>query len=142
MLVYSHDAQVREAVRVALGRRPAPDLPALTYLEADDSRALLAAIDAGGIDLAILDGEAWPAGGLGLARQIGDEVTNPPAMLVLTQRADDAWLTKWSRADASVSHPVDPVELAVVAVRLLREKAARPLVEQSPRGLRRLLRRG
>lgn len=142
VLVYSDDATVRESVRVALGRRPAADLPALVFLEADDSRSLMAEIDAGGIDLAILDGEAWPAGGLGLARQIRDEVVDPPALLVITQRAVDAWLASWSRADAAVSHPLDPVVLTEAAVRLLRERAARPRATPVPRGLLGLLRHG
>ena len=29
-------------------------------------------------------------------------------MLVLTGRPEDAWLATWSRADAAVSHPIDP----------------------------------
>lgn len=33
VLVYSHDRNTREQVLTALGRRPAEDLPELTYLE-------------------------------------------------------------------------------------------------------------
>ena len=72
--------------------------------------AVLTAMDAGGIDLAILDGEAVP-GGMGLCRQLKDEIVRCPPILVLTGRADDAWLATWSRADGVVPHPVDPLRL-------------------------------
>ena len=50
-------------------------------------------MDAGGIALAILDGEAAPAGGMGIAKQLKDEIFNCPPVLVLTGRpmsADEA----------------------------------------------------
>ena len=68
-------------------------------------------MDAGGIDLAILDGEAVP-GGMGLCRQLKDEILRCPPILVLIGRPDDAWLATWSRADGAVSHPIDPIRLA------------------------------
>ena len=66
-------------------------------------------MDAGGIDLAILDGEAVPAGGMGIAKQLKDEIYHCPPMLVLTGRPQDAWLATWSRAEAAVPHPIDPI---------------------------------
>ena len=57
----------------------------------------------GGIDLAILDGEATPTGGMGIAKQLKDELAVCPPILVLTGRPDDAWLANWSRAEAAVS---------------------------------------
>lgn len=141
VLVYSDDAEVRTQVRVALGRRPAPDLPPLTFIEAEEGRAAIAALDVGGVDLAILDGEAQPTGGLGLARQLRDEVADPPAILVITGRAVDDWLAAWSRADAVVAHPLDPVVLTETAVRLLRERGSRVPVPTRGRGLFGLRRR-
>ena len=76
-------------------------------------------MDAGGIDLAILDGEAVPAGGMGICRQLKDEIYRCPPVLVLTGRVDDGWLATWSRADAAVPHPIDPIALAETATRLL-----------------------
>ena len=43
-------------------------------------------MDKGGIDLAILDGEAVPAGGMGICRQLKDEIYQCPPVLVLTGR--------------------------------------------------------
>ena len=118
ILVYSDNPNTRDQVRTALGRRIHPDLPELTYLEVATAPAVVSSVDAGGIDLAILDGEATPAGGMGLAKQLKDEVANCPPIVVLTGRPDDAWLASWSRAEAAVPHPIDPIRLgeAVVAV--------------------------
>lgn len=122
VLVYSDDRTVRSAVRAALGRRPAADLPLLDYLEVATEPAVIAAVDKGGYDLLVLDGEAVPAGGLGICRQLKDEIFRCPPVLVLTGRQDDAWLATWSRADAAVPHPLDPRSLADEAARLLRER--------------------
>src|SRR5215468_7633867 len=120
ILVYSDNARTREKVRSALGKRVHPDLPELSYLDVATAPVVVSTIDAGGIDLAILDGEAAPAGGMGLAKQLKDEVANCPPILVLTGRPDDAWLAKWSRAEAAVPHPIDPIRLGDAVVSLLR----------------------
>ena len=119
VLVYSDDVDVRTAVRTALGRRPAPGLPRVEYLECATEPAVIRAMDAGGIDLAILDGEAAPAGGMGICRQLKDEIYRCPPVLVLVGRPQDAWLAAWSRADGVVAHPLDPVVLAEAAAALL-----------------------
>jgi hypothetical protein len=46
---------------------------------------------------------------------------------VLTGRPDDAWLATWSRAEAAISHPIDPRLLADAAAILLRRRLARPV---------------
>jgi DNA-binding response OmpR family regulator len=124
VLVYSSDARTREQVMLALGRRIHPELPELSYLEVATAPVVVKHMDAGGIDLAILDGEATPAGGLGLAKQLRDEVADCPPILVLTGRRDDAWLARWSGAEAAVPHPIDPIALSEAAVSLLSEPAA------------------
>jgi DNA-binding response OmpR family regulator len=106
VLVYSDDRTTRESVRLALGKRPATDLPELEYLECATEPAVIKAMDKGGVDLAILDGEAVPAGGMGIARQLKDEIFQCPPVLVITGRPQDAWLATWSRAEAAVSHPI------------------------------------
>ena len=122
MLVYSDDVDTRQQVILALGRRPHPDLPELDYVEVATEPVVIQQMDAGGIDLAILDGEAVPAGGMGIARQLKDEIYRCPPLLVLTGRVQDNWLATWSRADAAVAHPLDPIELAETVMRLLRSR--------------------
>lgn len=123
ILVYSDDVNVREQVKRALGNRLHPELPELTYIDVATAPVVIRHLDAGDADLAILDGEATPTGGMGLAKQIKDEVADPPPILVLTGRRDDAWLAKWSRAEAAVPHPIDPMRLADVVAGLLRAPA-------------------
>lgn len=122
ILVYSDDANTREQVILALGRRPHPDLPEFTYVEVATEPVVLQHLDAGRIALAILDGEAVPAGGMGIAKQLKDEIYRCPPLLVLTGRPQDSWLATWSRADAAVPHPIDPLVLASTVVDLLRPR--------------------
>jgi DNA-binding response OmpR family regulator len=119
VLVYSDDATTRAEVLLALGKRPHPDLPALEYVECATEPVVIATMDAGGVDLAILDGEAVPAGGMGICRQLKDEIYQCPPILVLTGRVDDGWLATWSRAEAALPHPLDPIALAQTVTRLL-----------------------
>jgi DNA-binding response OmpR family regulator len=122
VLVYSDDANTRNQVVLALGPRPHPDLPKVEYVEVATEPMVIDHMDSGVIDLAILDGEAVPAGGMGIARQLKDEIFDCPPVLVLTGRVEDAWLATWSRAEAAVPHPIDPMRLADVVVRLLRAR--------------------
>ncbi|HSO04486.1 MAG TPA: response regulator [Candidatus Limnocylindrales bacterium] len=122
VMVYSDDRTVRRAVITALGTRPDPDLPELEFVEVATGPVVLRTADAGGLDLMILDGEATPTGGLGLTRQLKDEIHRCPPILVLTGRPQDAWLATWSRADAVVGHPLDPGQVAEAVSGLLRTR--------------------
>ncbi|MDK1343495.1 hypothetical protein QNO09_09300 [Streptomyces sp. 378] len=124
VLVYSDDSNTREQVRLATGRRPAPDVPVVEFVECATPAAVLTQLDRGGIDVCVLDGEAVPMGGMGMCRQIKDEVFDCPPVLLLIGRPQDAWLATWSRAESAVTLPVEPVEFASALASLLREKAA------------------
>lgn len=123
ILVYSDNPRTREQVRLALGKRIHPELPEIEYVDVATAPMVISQMDAGGFDLAIFDGEATPAGGMGVAKQVKDEIDDCPPILVLTGRADDAWLAKWSRAEAAVAHPIDPIRLTDAVVSLLRAPA-------------------
>ena len=123
ILVYSNNVQTREQVMRALGKRLHPDLPELSYVEVATGPMVVRMMDEGGIDLAILDGEAAPTGGMGIAKQLKDELSTCPPILVLTGRPDDAWLANWSRAEAAVPHPLDPIVLGRTVLGLLRTPA-------------------
>ncbi|MFT4126303.1 MAG: hypothetical protein QM662_08745 [Gordonia sp. (in: high G+C Gram-positive bacteria)] len=123
VLVYSHDPDTRSGVIGALGRHPADDLPELSYLEVATGAMVFTQLDAGNVDVAILDGEASGQGGLGIAKQMRDEYDHPPPTLVLLGRADDRWLAEWSRADATVTLPLDPITLQRVFTEMMRAAA-------------------
>lgn len=120
VLVYSDDRDVREQVVLSLGVRPHPDLPPFEYVQCATEPVVFQHLDSGEIDLVILDGEATPAGGMGIARQIKDEIYEAPPVLIITGRAQDAWLATWSRAEAAVSHPIEPLRLAEAVIDLAR----------------------
>lgn len=129
IIVYSDDASVRAAIKAALGKRVSDDLPEHQIEEFATGPALRAFVDRKSVsgqlraDLFILDGEAVPEGGMGIARQLKDEVFNCPPVLLITGRREDAWLAAWSRAEASVIHPIDPFTLANTVANLMRNSA-------------------
>ncbi|MFP3990815.1 hypothetical protein U9R90_25775 [Streptomyces sp. E11-3] len=123
VLVYSDDSNTREQVRLATGRRPAADVPQVEFIECATPAAVMRELDRGGIDVCVLDGEAVPAGGMGICRQIKDEIFQSPPVLLLIGRPQDAWLATWSRAEAAVTLPVEPVEFAEALAALLRTRA-------------------
>jgi DNA-binding response OmpR family regulator len=124
VVVYSHDADTRAKVRLAIGRRPAPDVPEAEITEVATEPMLWRLLDARSVDVMVLDGESQPAGGMGVCRQAKDEIHDCPPALLIIGRADDGWLATWSRADAVTSHPIDPVALARELAGLMRQRAA------------------
>ena len=123
VLLYSDNSDTRASVRMAVGRRPASDVPRVEWLECATPAAVVSALDAGGVDLAILDGEASPLGGLGLCRQLKSEIYRCPPVLVLLGRPQDSWLAAWSLADNAVLHPLDPAAVAQAVAELARSIA-------------------
>lgn len=120
VLLYSDDRTVREQVRLALGRRVAADLPELEVVDTATQPAVLKAMEEGTYDLCIFDAEAVPSGGIGLAKQVKDEIVDCPPILLLVARPQDAWLATWSGAEAIVGYPIDPVRLPQTVADLLR----------------------
>jgi DNA-binding response OmpR family regulator len=124
VLLYSDDIATRDAVRVAVGRRPARDVEVSTWLECATAAAVIEAVETGGFDLLVLDGEAGQTGGLGLCRQLKNEIYSCPPVLVLTGRPQDGWLAAWSQADLAVPHPLDPIAVAGAVAELGRRVGA------------------
>ena len=128
VLVYSHRPEIRSEIIGAIGRRPAPDVGRIDFLECSGVAELLMAVDGHTADVLVLDGEAQPTGGIGLCRQIHQEagedgVPIPPIALVVA-RAADRWLSTWARADEVLIHPLDPVTTADSVAALLRRRLA------------------
>lgn len=117
--LYSDDASVRATVSKALGRRISPDFNEHEITEFATGPALRAKVDSGkNFDLYILDGEAVPEGGMGIAKQLKDEVFNCGVVIVMVGRSSDSWLAGWSRAEGIVSHPLDPFTLAATVAKI------------------------
>ena len=125
VLVFSDDRNVRDQVRLTLGRRVAADLPEIEIFEVATQGALLRALDAN-LDYALLvfDGNAQPSGGFGLAHQVKEEYADCPPVMLLVSREADAWLASWSRAEAVAPFPIDPVTMPAQAANLIRARLA------------------
>ena len=123
VLLYSDDVATRDAVRLGVGRRPARDVEVAGWREVATPAAAVSAAEAGGLDVLVLDGEAAKMGGLGLCRQLKNEVFDCPPVLVLLGRPQDGWLAAWSQADLAVPYPIDPVALSKAVAELGRRTA-------------------
>ncbi len=123
VLLYSDDPQIRHTMRLAIGTRPAADLQ-VRFIEAATQDEAIRLVDSIDFDVLVLDGEAAPSGGLGIARQLKDEVADCPPTCVVIARAADRWLAAYARVDATLTHPLDPMTTAQVVAGLLRNRAA------------------
>jgi DNA-binding response OmpR family regulator len=125
IVIYSDDSTVRQSLRKALGVRLSPEFPENEIHEFATADALrLFAVEGNRenrkkISLFILDGEATPEGGLGLAKQLKDELFNCPPTIVVVARSQDAWLAGWSRADGVITHPIDPFTIGKTVISVL-----------------------
>jgi DNA-binding response OmpR family regulator len=124
VVVYSQIADLRAKVRTAVGRRAAPELGRIDWVECANYSQLKNQLDSDDIDLVILDGDAQPSGGIGLCRQFKNEIEDCPPIIVLLARDQDRWLAAWSQADATIVRPVDPVLAAGTVAEVLRARAA------------------
>ncbi|MFC0533853.1 hypothetical protein [Phytohabitans kaempferiae] len=123
VLLYSDDPQVRDRMRLAIGPRPAADL-SVEFVEASDYAGCVRLVDDFEIDLMVLDGEATPGGGIGIARQIKDDRDDAPPTCLVIARAADRWLAAYAEVDATLLHPLDPVTTGETVAGLLRSHAA------------------
>lgn len=121
VLLYSDDAAVRDRFRLAIGTRPAADLM-IEFVDASTGEECRRLLDEYEIDLMILDGEAAPAGGIGIARQTKDEYTDPPPTCVVLARAADRWLAAYAQVDATLVYPLDPVTTGQTIAAMLRAR--------------------
>lgn len=118
VLLFSDDRSTRDSVRLGVGNVPSPEVQVEHWHECATAPAVELALAEGSFDVLILDGEAQPFGGLGLCRQLKNELFECPPVLVLTGRPNDGWLAAWSQADGAVPHPLDPASLAATVARL------------------------
>jgi len=123
VLLYSDDPQVRDRMRLAIGTRPATDLT-VRFVEASTYAECVRLVDDLDVAVLVLDGEASPGGGLGIARQLKDEVPDCPPTCVVIARAADRWLAAYARVDATILAPMDPITTGTTVAGLLRSRAA------------------
>ena len=122
VLLYSDDRSTRDEVRLALGRRIAADLPEVEIFDTATAPAAATVAKSGNYVVLILDGAASPLGGMGLGRQLKDEMPDCPPVVLLVARVADAWLATWSQAEAIEPFPIDPVRLPQTVATVARQR--------------------
>src|SRR5262249_18527765 len=123
VLLYSDDPQVRDRMRLAIGTRPAEGL-AVRFVDASTQDEVVRWGARSKTGLRVLDGEATPSGGLGIARQLKDEYDDCPPTVVVIARAADRWLAAYAKVDATLIHPLDPMTTGQTIASMLRARAA------------------
>ncbi|WP_407317547.1 hypothetical protein UQW22_13425 [Isoptericola halotolerans] len=123
VLLYSDDATVRDQVRLAVGPRLHAGAADIAWTEVATAQRLVPTAEGRRFDLIVLDGEADKAGGMGLCRQLKNEVYDCPPVVVLTGRPQDAWLASWSLADSVVPRPLDAFVVQRVVAETLSQAA-------------------
>ena len=74
-------------------------------------------------EIVVADEIASRAGAFALAKELRDDIEPFTGVIViLLERKHDAWLARWSGADAWFVRPVDPFELADRVLELVTEK--------------------
>jgi CheY-like chemotaxis protein len=122
VLLYSDKQFTRERMRLAIGPLPANDV-AISFVEAANVNEVLRMLDNTDLDLLVLDGEAAPAGGMGIARQVKDDYPDAPPVVLTIARAADRWLAAYANVEATLLYPLDPMETAATVAGLLRKRS-------------------
>lgn len=127
LLVFSDDSDTRKQVIEAVGRRPDKGLPRVTWFECATAEAVRLALKENPSRFAALvfDSEVKKFGGMGLAHELLTEMDSRPAVVMLTARPQDGWLSAWAHADAVVSRPLDPVTVAQAVAQAMRKQLAK-----------------
>jgi DNA-binding response OmpR family regulator len=121
VLLYSDDPEIRHRMWLAVGTRPAPDMQ-IEFVEASTYADCVDLVRDYEIDLVVLDGEATPGGGIGIAKQLKDELDDAPPTCVVIARAADRWLAAYARVEATLMYPMDPVTTGQTIAGMLRER--------------------
>lgn len=75
-------------------------------------------------EIVVVDEIASGAGAFAVAKDLRGQMRPfPGGIVIVLAREQDAWLAKWSGADAWLTRPVDPFALADAALELVGERA-------------------
>jgi DNA-binding response OmpR family regulator len=121
VLVVSQDPQRRAWIWKALG-------PSWEMIEASNGLEAIRIAEGEDVDLVVTDETTDPFGAFGLAREL-KALEDPPAVVILLERSQDAWLARWSGADRWLLEPVAPFALADAAAEVTAAARAARSVE-------------
>ncbi|HLB63070.1 MAG TPA: hypothetical protein VJN50_10160 [Actinomycetota bacterium] len=122
-LLVSPDAESLLAMRMVVAGLERRLDTNVEFLEANDGERGAAIADREWPDVVVADEIASRAGAFALAKDLRDrQEPFPGVIVVLLERRHDAWLAKWSGADAWFVKPADPFAITDRIVELVREK--------------------
>ncbi len=122
VLVYSDNADMRQQMMYAVGRRVAADLPEINFIEAATWQGADLKVQENDCALLILDAETAKLGGIGFGKKVRDEYDPQMPYIIVVARAQDEWLARTSRPNAVIVSPINPRELASEVDKILRER--------------------
>lgn len=123
VLLVSPDPESRDLMRLAVGGIERKLGVPLEFIEAGDGERGIKAAWRERPDVVVADEIASRAGAFALAKDLrGAEEPFAGAIVILLDRKHDAWLAKWSGADAWFVKPFDPFELADRVLELVTSK--------------------
>jgi DNA-binding response OmpR family regulator len=127
VLLVSPDAESRELLGISVGSIQRRLGEPVSFLEAQDGEQGARIGLRERPDAVVADEIASRAGAFSLARDLRGAVEPYRGpIVILLERKHDAWLARWSGADAWLVPPFDPFELADRLVELIQGRRARP----------------
>jgi DNA-binding response OmpR family regulator len=125
-LLISADPALREQLRVAVGSVERRTGERWEYLEAPNGIVGLKIAWRVEPDVVVADEIASGAGAFAVAKDLrGAAEPFPGAIVLILARRQDAWLARWSGADAWLVKPVDPFALADAVTEQVERRAWR-----------------
>jgi DNA-binding response OmpR family regulator len=125
-LLISADPELRSLLAVALGSARRRTSDGWDFLEAANGIEGIRVAWRELPDVVVADEIASGAGAFAVAKDLrGAERPFPGAIIVILARPQDAWLARWSGADAWFPRPVDPFALSDAVVELTGRPAAK-----------------
>ena len=124
VLVISPDPDVRSQLEIALRSTERTTGEGWEVLEASNGIAGLKLAWREMPDLVVADEIASGAGAFAVAKDLRNQLQPFPGIIVIVlERRHDAWLARWSGADAWVVKPIDAFELADRVTAILGKRA-------------------
>jgi DNA-binding response OmpR family regulator len=125
VLLTSADPRVREMMRLSVRAVERSLGQPLEFLEASDGVRGIRLAWRERPEVVVADEIASRAGAFALAKDLtGAAEPYPGVVVILLDRPHDAWLARWSGADAWFTKPVNPFALADRVVELVRARRA------------------
>lgn len=120
VLIYSDNADMRQQVIAAVGRKVAGSETPIEFTEAATWRGADLKVQEQHFDLLILDAETPKLGGIGFGKKVRDEYQPDMPYVIIVARPQDEWLARTAKPNAVIVRPIQPRQLAAAVADVLR----------------------